>query len=78
MNWKDITIRKYIALSNAMVTKYEDNEQMTFAILSVLHDKPKEYFESSIPVTELTKHIKDMQFIYTKEVTSGFPTRVRV
>ena len=78
MNWKDITIRKYIALSNAMADKYEDNEQMTFAILSVLHDKPKEYFESSIPVTELTKHIKDMQFIYTKEVTSGFPTRVRL
>jgi hypothetical protein len=78
MTWNNITIRKYIALSQAMSAKYEDNEQMTFAILSVLHDKPKEYFESSIPVTELTKHIKDMQFIYTKETTTGFPTRVKV
>ena len=78
MTWKDITIRKYIALSSAMATKYEDNEQMTFAILSVLHDKPKEYFESSIPVIELTRYIKEMQFIYTKETTRGFPTRVRI
>lgn len=78
MTWKDITIRKYIALSNAMATKYEDNEQMTFAILSVLYDKSTEYFESSIPITELTKHIKDMQFIYTKETAPGFPTKIRL
>lgn len=78
MEWKDITIRKYIALTDAMFVKYESDEDMVLTLLSILHDKPKEYFEASITISQLTKYIDGMQFIYKKDLTRGFPSRIKV
>jgi hypothetical protein len=77
MNWKNVTIKKFIALNQAMKGTFENEESKTFAILSILFDKPSEYFEN-IPVNQLTKLIQDASFIYSKEITKGVPLAVSV
>lgn len=83
MSWKDITIKKYIALHKAMQDKYDPTEDYdsvelkAFAILSIIHDKPQAYFEN-IPVNELAKLINDMQFIYATPKSKGVPFMLRI
>lgn len=77
MEWKDITIEKYIALKKVMETTFDDNEQKTFEILSVLHDKYAAHFEN-LPINILSKLIEDSKFIYKADVKEGVPTVLRV
>ena len=77
MEWKDVTIEKFIALKKAMETKYETEEQKTFEVLAVLHDKPAVYFEM-IPISELTELIESSKFIYETKIKDGVPRILRV
>ena len=77
MEWKDVTIEKFIALKKAMETKYETEEQKAFEVLSVLHDKPAVYFEM-IPISELTELIEGSKFIYETKIKDGVPRILRV
>lgn len=77
MEWKDVTIEKFIALKKAMETKYETEEQKTFEVLAVLHDKPAVYFEM-IPISELTELIEGSKFIYETKIKDGVPRILRV
>lgn len=77
MEWKDVTIEKFIALKKAMETKYETEEQKVFEVLAVLHDKPAVYFEM-IPISELTELIEGSKFIYETKIKDGVPRILRV
>ena len=77
MEWKDVTIEKFIALKKAMETKYETEEQKVFEVLAVLHDKPAVYFEM-IPISELTELIEESKFIYETKIKDGVPRILRV
>lgn len=77
MEWKDVTIEKFIALKKAMETKYETEEQKVFEVLAVLHDKPAVYFEM-IPISELSELIEGSKFIYETKIKDGVPRILRV
>jgi len=78
MTWKDITIKKYISICTALDATYKDEEEKVFALLSILHDKPTAYFEGSISVAELSRLIREMQFIYSKTHIKGIPSSLRI
>lgn len=77
MEWKDVTIEKFIALKKAMETTYETEEQKVFEVLAVLHDKPAVYFEM-IPISELSELIEGSKFIYETKIKDGVPRILRV
>lgn len=76
MTWKDITIRKYVELYEVMQRKTKGIKG-SYEVLAVLYDKPVEYFDN-IPVKLLTKMLRESKFIYSKPVSKGIPTILKL
>jgi hypothetical protein len=76
MTWKNITIKKHIEICNAG-RNIVDLEEKELTLLSIIHDKPVEYFEN-IPIYKLKKLISELTFLNSKEITKGVPTSLRV
>ena len=63
--WNRVTIKRFVALNEVMNKNYVTDEDKVFAIMEVLYDKPKEYFEN-LPIVELKRLIEQSKFVFER------------
>lgn len=78
MNWNEITINQYQAVSRELKEDHEDELSLSIALLSVITNKPIDYYENEIPLTELKSKLSGLKFLTNKPKPKKLHSKVNV